>query len=80
MTARKKRKPPTLHRDRFLSGVFSAMQYLVVDVDQPQLAKELAEIHGIDRSLALKESRLTGFEVRKMNRFIRQELAQRRAL
>lgn len=60
--------------DGFLSGVFSTIQYLVVVRDVPQLAKEIAEDNGINRDLALKESRRTGFRMREMNRWIREEL------
>lgn len=61
-------------RDQFLSGVFSAMQYLVLSRGEGQLAAELAKENGIRQAWALKESTRTGFRVREMNRFIRQEL------
>lgn len=60
--------------DEFLSGVFSAMQYLVLTADEPTLAANIAREHGIEQAWALRQSRLTGFEVRRMNRFIREEL------
>lgn len=62
-------------RDEFISGVFSCMQHLALTCGEPQLAAELAKEHGIDIEMALKESKRSGFEVRKMNRFIRDELA-----
>jgi hypothetical protein len=61
-------------RDEFLSGVFSAMQHLVLVRDDPQMAAEIANSHGIKRDWALRESKLTGFRVREMNRFIMENL------
>jgi hypothetical protein len=60
--------------DIFLSGVFSAMQHLVVCRDDPQVAAEIAKSSGIKRDWALRESKRTGFAVREMNRFIRSHL------
>lgn len=61
--------------DRFLSGVFCAMQHLVLFSDQPSLAAEIARAYGIKQKWALRESRRTGFQVRRMNRFIRESIA-----
>jgi hypothetical protein len=58
----------------FHSGVFSAMQYLVLISDQPTMAKEIAIEHGITKSWALSESKRARWEVRKMNKFIREYL------
>jgi hypothetical protein len=66
-------EPPKV-RDEFLSGVFSVMQHLVLIRDEPGLAVEIANMNSIKRDWALRESRLTGFRVREMNRFIREEL------
>jgi hypothetical protein len=60
--------------NHFLAGVFCAMQQLVITHDQPTFAKEIAEEVGMTREWALEESKRTGFEVRKMNKFIREEL------
>lgn len=60
--------------DDYSRGVFSAMQYLVVFRDEPQLAMEIAKENGIRQAEALKLSKESGFEVRRMNRFIREEV------
>lgn len=62
-------------KDDFLSGVFSAMQYLVLFRDEPSLAAEVAREHGIKVDWAIKESKRTGFRVRDMNKFIREKIA-----
>ncbi len=61
--------------DEFLSGVFSAIQFMVLDAGNPTYAAQIAKEHGIDRAWALKEVKRTGYEVRKMNKFIREELS-----
>lgn len=62
--------------DRFLSGVFSAMQHLVLFAGENTLAADIAKESGIKRAWALAESKLTGYEVRRMNAFIREELPE----
>ena len=57
----------------FNSGVFYTMQYLVLDIDEPNIAKELGKNAGITKKWALEESKKTGYRVRKMNKFIREE-------
>lgn len=58
----------------FDCGVFSAIQHLVLEHDQPSMAADIAKQHGIEREWALRESRRTGYEVRRMNKWIREEL------
>lgn len=62
--------------DRFLSGVFLAMQHLVLLSDHPTFAAEIAKSCGIKREWALAESKRTGYEVRRMNKFIKEELPE----
>lgn len=66
----------TKQGEEFLSGVFSAMQHLVLFQGANSLAADIAKEHGIHRAWALKESKLTGFRVREMNKFIRSELSE----
>ena len=58
----------------FMQGVFWSMQYLVLTRGENQLARELANESGLHQEEALQLSKLTGFQVRTMNRFIRDEL------
>lgn len=60
--------------DGFDAGVFFAMQHLVLEHDQPSLAKDIAKAAAIKKEWALKESKRSGYRVRRMNRFIREEL------
>lgn len=59
----------------FTAGVFSACQTLAIIRGEPTYAKDILKEHGIKRDEALRLSRMSGFSVRKMNRFIREELA-----
>jgi len=58
----------------FLCGVFFAMQYLALNRGEPTAAKELALENSMTKKWALAESRRTGYRVREMNKFIREEL------
>lgn len=73
VTSDTKRKQ-TLHLNKFIQGVFAAMEYLVLARGEDSLAKELADQNGIDQELALKLSKQSGYDVRKMSLFIRREL------
>ena len=64
----------TKETNQFLSGVFYAMQYLVLEYDQPSMAAEIYKASGMTKGWTLKESKKTGYQVRKMNKFIREEL------
>lgn len=61
--------------DQFTCGVFSVMQELVLVYHEPTLAKEIAKSHGINKAEALKLAKHSGYCVREMNKFIREELA-----
>jgi hypothetical protein len=69
-------RPGDEDADRFLSGVFHAMEYLVITRDEPTLAKELANNCSIKQAWGLAEVKRTGYEVRRMNKFIREELTE----
>lgn len=68
-------KPKYIQRnDDFMAGLFAAMQHLVLELDQPSMAADLAREYDLTQAWALAESRRTGYQVRRMNRFIRREL------
>ena len=71
---KKKQKEEDKELLGFNSGVFYAMQYLVLEQDQPTFAAEIARESGMTKEFALKESKKTGYQVREMNKFIRKEL------
>lgn len=69
------KKPKRISADDIrLCCIFSVIEHIVIEHDEPVIAKEIAELHGITKSLALKQTKVTGYEVRRMNKFIRGNL------
>ena len=58
----------------FFDGVWFAIQYLVVQCDQPTIAKEIAKEAGINRAKAMSLQLVSEYEDDKMVKFIRTEL------
>ena len=60
--------------DGFYSGVWSAIQHLVIFHGEDSLAAMLAQEHGITKAWAIAQQKLTAFENARMNDFIRHDM------
>lgn len=58
----------------FEDGVWLAIQHLVIQCDQPTMAKEIARDAGINKAKALSLQMVSGYEDMKMIKFINREL------
>ena len=55
----------------FYDGVWYAVQFLVIEHDQPTMAKEIAKGAGINQAKAMSLQMVSGYEDIKMLKFIR---------